>query len=83
MLINYVSIETIGYFQSMMTFGIILGMDDISFRRDNTWFSYFLRTREGYKPTITYSGEDCHQENPYQVNLSETAADGNRVESLL
>ena len=44
-------------------------------------FSYFLRTREGYMPTITESREDCCRDNLYQANLSESAADRNRVES--
>ena len=40
-----------------------------------------MRTREGYMPTITESREDCCQDNLYQANLSEIAADRNRVES--
>ena len=55
----------------------------MTFLSDKTTFdfSYFLRTREGYMPTITESREDCCQDNLYQANLSEIAADRNRVES--
>ena len=32
-------------------------------------FSYFLRTREGYKSTVTKSRDDCWHDNPFQANL--------------
>ena len=45
-------------------------------------FSYFLRTGEGCMPTITESREDYCWDNLYQANMSEIAANRNRVESF-
>ena len=59
----------------------MVGKDDFFSDEATLDISYFLRTREGYMPTITESREDCCQDNLYQANLSEIAADRNRVES--
>ena len=47
MLINHASIETIGYFQSTCWVKTTFLLDE------QHLISYFLRTREGYKPTMT------------------------------
>ena len=55
--------------------------DDFLSDKKTFGFSDFLRTREGCMPTITESREDYCQDNLYQENLSEIAANRNRVES--
>ena len=61
----------------------LLGLSKDDFFSDETTFdiSYFLRTREGYMPTIAESREDYHQDHLYQMRLREAASDRNRVES--
>ena len=57
--------------------------DDFSLCWHNVWFSYFLRTREGYMPAITESRLDHCRDNPSQACLSGIASDRDRNEILL
>ena len=59
----------------------MLGKDDFLSDKTTSDFSYFLRTREGYMPTIKETRVDYCRDNTYQANLSEIAADRNQIES--